>query len=108
MMFPPMLSKSRTFRVTKVRSYASAVAAIGESTVGRGRPPQCSLGNKRCPAIGHLAIHWKYASTALALGTQLDFLLNFRQSDDAHRPIVLGQNIRIDQEPTHVRSTGRG
>jgi hypothetical protein len=47
-------------------------------------------------------------STALALGTQLDFLLNFRQSDDAHPPIVLGQNIRIDQEPTHVRSTGRG
>ena len=82
--------------------------------------------HKRCPATGHLAIHWKYPtrkpgfqvllqplfklSTALALGKQLDSLLNFRQGDDtymlglaisclkptldagigASRPIVLG------------------
>jgi hypothetical protein len=65
---------------------------------------------------------------ALALGKQLDSLLNFGQGDDTHRlglairglkpaldtgigasrPIVLRQNIRIDQETAQARSTGRG
>jgi len=91
-----------------------------------------------------MTIYWKYAAgkpcfqilleplfkldAALALGEQLDSLLNFRQGDDAHmlglairglkpaldadigtsRPVVLGQNVRIDQEAAHPRSTGRG
>ena len=107
-------------------------------------PCPCSLRHKRCPATGHLTIHWKYATrkphfqvlleplfkldAALALGKQLDSLLNLGQRDDAHmlelairclkpaldasigasRPIVLGQNIRINQETAHLRSTGRG
>ena len=107
-------------------------------------PRPCSLCHKRCPATRHLAIHWKYAArkprfqvlskplfklgAALALGEQLDSLLNFGQGDDAYmlglairglkpaldasigasRPIVLGQNIRIDQETANARSTGRG
>ena len=111
---------------------------------GQMPPCPCSLCQQRCPATGHLAIHWKYATgkprfqvlveplfkldAALTLGKQLNSLLNFGQGDDAHmlglaagglqpaldarvgasRPVVFGQNIRINQETAHPRSTGRG
>jgi hypothetical protein len=65
---------------------------------------------------------------ALARGEQFDSLLDFRQGDDTHmlglaicglkpaldadvgasRPVVLRQNICINQETAHSRSTGRG
>jgi hypothetical protein len=65
---------------------------------------------------------------ALALGKQLDSFLNFGQSNDAYmlrfsirrlkpaldayigaaRPIVLGKNIRVDQETARAKSIGRG
>jgi hypothetical protein len=95
----PIPSKSLVFRVTIVSSYASAVAAINESTAGKGLPVR-DVCDRREAASRYPPVYRKYAPgkprleisrepllelcAAFTWCKQFDSLLNFRQRNDTH------------------------
>ena len=97
-MIAPLPVKSLVLRVTIVNSWTSAVAAINESTVGKGRPVRdpCatsdaqreatrrSTGKTRPEnhAVKSFASHCSSSKRRL-LATKLDLFLNLRKRHDA-------------------------
>src|ERR1017187_5720509 len=104
------------FRVTIVRPWASAVAAMKESIVGKSLSCSRSPCHQRCPAGSYLTIHRENAigkprlqvlgqpcfkpGPSLALGQQFNAFLNLRKRDYAY---VLRLAVRGFEPPLDPR-----